>query len=172
MIFFSLVIIGIFFPDDLHLASAIYTLGAATLGFILPAREFFMQLLGKFVPFIIIPIYAVLNLFLKIDFSVISEPVVPAIVMARVFGKAIGILLFALLAVKIAKAQLPTEVDYKEITGIGFLSGIGMTVSLVIADITVSSESELAAIRCGLLLAALLSALIGYLWFRVFPASL
>ena len=30
--FFSLVVIGIFFNDDLHLASAIYTLGAAAIG--------------------------------------------------------------------------------------------------------------------------------------------
>ena len=36
--FLSLLVIGIFFRSNLHVASAIYTLGAAVLGFILPFR--------------------------------------------------------------------------------------------------------------------------------------
>jgi NhaA family Na+:H+ antiporter len=44
--FFSLVVIGIFFRNDLHLASAIYTLGAAAIGFILPMRKQLIKLLG------------------------------------------------------------------------------------------------------------------------------
>ncbi|NBW29461.1 hypothetical protein EBR37_03705, partial [bacterium] len=44
--FFSLVVIGIFFSEDLHLDSAIYTLGAATIGFFLPMRHKLISILS------------------------------------------------------------------------------------------------------------------------------
>jgi NhaA family Na+:H+ antiporter len=47
-----------------------------------------------------------------------------------------------------------------------------MTVSLVIAEITISDSGTFSEIRSGLFLAALLSALLGVLWLRRFPASL
>jgi NhaA family Na+:H+ antiporter len=49
---------------------------------------------------------------------------------------------------------------------------MGMTVSLVIADITVTNPTIHSEIRSGLFLAALISALLGVLWLRRFPASL
>ncbi len=45
--FFSLVVIGIFFRQDLHLASAIYTLGAASIGFLLPFRHRLIAILSS-----------------------------------------------------------------------------------------------------------------------------
>ena len=56
--------------------------------------------------------------------------------------------------------------------GVGLLAGMGMTVSLVIADITIESEVVLSGIRSGLFLAAILSGVLGILWLKRFPASL
>jgi NhaA family Na+:H+ antiporter len=60
----------------------------------------------------------------------------------------------------------------KEVIGIGLLSGMGMTVSLVIAEITIKSDHLLSEIRSGLFLAAIISGTLGVLWLRRFPASL
>jgi NhaA family Na+:H+ antiporter len=47
-----------------------------------------------------------------------------------------------------------------------------MTVSIVIAKITVQSPAELAQVRIGLFLAALISGALGLAWLKRFPASL
>jgi len=170
--FFSLVVIGIFFRQDLHLASAIYTLGAAAIGFILPMREVIIKYLSPIATFLIIPIYIFINLLTKLDFSVSTEKISIAVVVARVVGKVIGISLIALLATKFTKLQLPQSLDLTEIIGIGFLAGMGMTVSIVIAEITVKNAAELAQVRMGLFFAALISGALGLAWLKRFPASL
>jgi NhaA family Na+:H+ antiporter len=169
--FFSLVVIGIFFSDDLHLASAIYTLGAATIGFLLPLRHKLISILSPFATFVIIPVYIFINLLTKLDFSVATEKVSVAVVIARVIGKVIGITLFTYLFIRFTKLRLPQALHLKEVVGVGFLAGMGLTVSIVIAEITLQSPSELAQVRMGLFFAALASGLIGVLWLRRFPAS-
>ena len=170
--FFSLLVIGIFFRDDLHLASAIYTLGAAAIGFLLPFRHRLIALLSPIATFLIIPIYIFINLLSKLDFSVATERISIAVVLARVIGKVLGITLFTLLFTRFTKLKLPQALDLKEIVGVGFLAGMGLTVSIVIAEITLKTESELAQVRMGLFFAAILSGLLGVLWLKRFPASL
>jgi NhaA family Na+:H+ antiporter len=48
---------------------------------------------------------------------------------------------------------------------------MGMTVSLVIAEIAAKSETELNEVRLGLFISAILSGLVGYFWLRRTPAS-
>jgi NhaA family Na+:H+ antiporter len=169
--FFSLVVIGIFFRNDLHLASAIYTLGAAAIGFILPKREVLIKYLSPIATFAIIPIYIFINLLTKLDFSVATAKISISIVFARVIGKVIGISLFAYLFTRFTKLTLPAELDLKEIVGVGFLAGMGLTVSIVIAEITLKTDSELAQVRMGLFFAAIISGALGLLWLRRFPVS-
>ena len=170
--FFSLLVIGIFFRDDLHLASATYTLGAAAIGFLLPFRHRLISLLSPIATFLIIPIYIFINLLSKLDFSVATEKISIAVVLARVIGKVLGITLFTFLFTRFTKLKLPQARDLKEIVGVGFLAGMGLTVSIVIAEITLKTESELAQVRMGLFFAAILSGLLGVLWLKRFPASL
>ncbi len=170
--FFSLVVIGVFFREDLHLASAIYTLGAAAIGFLLPFRHRLIALLSPIATFLIIPIYIFINLLSKLDFSVATGKISIAVVLARVIGKVLGITLFAFLFTRFTKLKLPQALDLKEIVGVGFLAGMGLTVSIVIAEITLKTESELAQVRMGLFFAAILSGLLGVLWLKRFPSSL
>jgi len=58
-----------------------------------------------------------------------------------------------------------------DIVGIGFLSGMGLTVSMVIAEITVSSDVELSQVRMGLFIAALISGVLGLLWLKRSPVA-
>ena len=170
--FFSLIVIGIFFREDLHLASAIYTLGAATIGFVLPFRHRLIAVLSPIATFLVIPVYIFINLLTQLDFSVSTEKISTSVVIARVVGKVLGITLFTYLATRFTKLVLPPALEIKEVVGIGFLAGMGLTVSIVIAEITLQTESELAQVRIGLFFAALLSGLCGVLWLKRFPASL
>jgi Na+/H+ antiporter NhaA len=54
----------------------------------------------------------------------------------------------------------------KEMIGVGLLCGMGMTVSVVITDIS-ATGSEVESLHSGIYLASLISGLLGFLWFRV-----
>ncbi len=58
-------------------------------------------------------------------------------------GKPLGIILLSLLAIKMRWARLPGDVDYQELLGVGFLGGIGFTMSMFIT-ILAFGESALA----------------------------
>ena len=162
--FLSLVVIGIFFREDLHLASAIYTLGAASVGFLLPLRERLIAILSPIATYVIIPIYIWINLLSKLDLSVAGEKISIAIIVARVIGKVVGIGLAALLFTRFTSLKLPATLELDEVIGVGFLAGMGLTVSLVIADITLKSSIQLDQVRAGLFSAALISGVLGLSW--------
>jgi NhaA family Na+:H+ antiporter len=170
--FFSLVAIGIFFRRDLDISSAFYTVGAALIGALLPHRNLILKFFAPIVTFGVIPIYIWLNLFSVIDLTTFASGTSLSIISARVIGKVLGITLTTALLIRWTRLKLPINLELKEVAGVGLLSGMGMTVSLVIADITVTNSTTPSEIRSGLFLAALLSGLLGVLWLRRFPASL
>lgn len=164
--FFSLIVIAIFFHKDLHLASAIYTLGAAAIGFLLPFRSTLVKVLAPIVTFVIIPIYIWINLLWHLDFSQSTSKISLVLVSARVVGKVLGISLSAWLLTKWTPLALPPTLNLKEVIGVGFLAGMGLTVSIVMAKITLATSNELSEVRVGLFFAALLSGALGLLWLR------
>ena len=169
--FFSLVVIGIFFSSELRLDSFIYTLGAAAIGSLLPFRAQLIKALSPVVTFLIIPLYIAINLLAQLDFSQATSAISLSIIAARVIGKFIGISLTAWIFVKITSLAYPRNVLLTDIVGIGFLSGMGLTVSMVIAEITVTSDVELAQVRMGLFIAAIISGLLGIFWLKRFPVA-
>ena len=78
---------------------------------------------------------------------------VSSYLIARIIGKVVGISLVAWLVTR------------KEMIGVGLLCGMGMTVSVVITEIS-TSGSELESINTGIYLASMISGLLGYLWLR------
>ena len=169
--FFSLVVIGIFFRSDLDASSAFYTIGAALIGALLPRRELVLRFVAPVVTFAVIPLYIWVNLFANFELSTLSSSTSISVAISRIIGKVIGITVATWLAVRLTSLNLPTNLDFNEVAGVGLLSGMGMTVSLVIAEITVKNDATLSEIRSGLFLAAILSGVLGVLWLRRFPAS-
>jgi len=169
---FSLIVLGAFYGDDLHPEKALSTLGAAALGAILPFTKSQLstgiKVLSPISTYFIVPVIIAVNIPLNIDLSSFTSQTTIALVIARGIGKILGIALFAWIAIRLgAKAHL----HIKEIAGIGALAGMGMTVSLVIAEIAAKNEVELNEVRLGLFISAILSGLVGYIWLRRTPAS-
>jgi NhaA family Na+:H+ antiporter len=169
--FFSLVVIGIFFSSKLRLESFIYTLGAAAIGYLLPFRAQLIRILSPVVTFLIIPLYIAINLLAQLDLSEATSAISLSIIAARVVGKVLGISFTAWLFIKITSLAYPKNVLFTDIVGIGFLSGMGLTVSMVIAEITVTSDVELSQVRIGLFIAAVISGLFGLLWLKRSPVA-
>jgi NhaA family Na+:H+ antiporter len=169
---FSLIVMGIFYGDDLEPIKAISTLLAVTIGFVLPLRKHqlnkVIKILSPVSTYFIVPVIIAVNIPLDIDFSSFSSTTTVSIVIARSIGKIIGITVFAAICIKLGGK---TNISSKEIFGIATLAGMGMTVALVIADIAAASSVELNEVRLGLFISALLSGISGYIWLRRTPAA-
>jgi NhaA family Na+:H+ antiporter len=169
---FSLVVLGIFYGDDLHPEKALATLGAAALGAALPlSKSGFsaaIRVLNPISTYFIVPIIIIVNIPKDIQLESFSSRTTIALIVARGVGKIVGISLFAWIAIE---KGAKTQIQLKEIAGIGSLAGMGMTVSLVIADIAAKNQSELNEVRLGLFISAILSGCVGYIWLRRTPVS-
>jgi NhaA family Na+:H+ antiporter len=121
---------------------------------------------------VIIPLFALANIGVRIDFSAlgqtISSPIASGLITGRVLGKIVGITLFAWLAIQLKIANKPQSLSFKEIAGAGALAGMGLTVSLFIADLALTSATDLAQVKVGLIFAALISAILGISILRKF----
>ena len=92
----------------------------------------------------------------------VSHPVSLGILFGLLLGKPIGILLFSFLAVRLNLAVWPTGFNWKNLTGVGFLAGIGFTMALFISHLSFESQHELAIYsKLSILLASLLAMLVG-----------
>jgi NhaA family Na+:H+ antiporter len=169
---FSLVVLGIFYGNDLHPEKAIATLGAAALGVFLPLGKSQLsraiKLLSPVSTYFIVPVIIAVNIPLDIKVSSFTSATTIALVVARSVGKLIGITLFAWLAIKLGGT---THIQLKAVAGVGSLAGMGMTVSLVIAEIAAKNPTELNEVRLGLFISAILSGLLGYVWLRRTPVA-
>jgi NhaA family Na+:H+ antiporter len=169
---FSLIVLGVFYGADLHPEKALATLGAAALGAVLPFTKTHLNTAIKFLSpistYFIVPMIIAVNIPFNINLESLTSTTTVALVIARSIGKIIGITLFAWLAIKMGGTA---HIQLKAITGVGALAGMGMTVSLVIAEISAKNQSELNEVRLGLFISAILSGLLGYFWLRRTPAS-
>lgn len=116
--------------------------------------------LHPWVGFVIMPIFALANAGVTVQFSDFAHPVAIAVGLGLVVGKPLGILIFSWLAVRIGLARMPGGIGWGVITGGGFLAGIGFTMAFFIASLALSSEL-LDAAKVGILVGSLLSAIVG-----------
>ena len=88
-----------------------------------------------------------------------------AVLFGLVLGKDIGISIFAWLSLKIGIARLPKGVDFYHIVGIGFLAGIGFTMSLFISALAFEGQPELIEqAKLGILFGSIIAGILGTLF--------
>lgn len=123
------------------------------------------------VSLLVIPLFALANAGISIDFSSITEtilePISLGIIAGLIFGKIIGIAGVAWVAIKLGIAKLPTGSTMSQVFGVSFLGGIGFTMSIFVADLAFAGNSELIfQAKIGILSASLFAGLFGYVWLR------
>ena len=168
---FSLIVLAIFYGDKLDIAHSASTLGAAAIGAALALIPRFpvsraIGFLSPICTFFVVPVYVISKLSQGISIESLTSSTATSLISARVIGKIVGITLFAWLAIKINLAHLPKELRFSEIAGIGALAGMGLTVALVISEVAIDSEIVQGEAKAGLIISALISGLIGYLWLK------
>jgi NhaA family Na+:H+ antiporter len=155
----SIVVLGAKYSGELKLTEVLASFGAVLIGAAI-GKIPFEKVFTSVVNFLVLPVYVFANLWPTItgNFELNSE-LGNSIVVSRVVGKLLGITIFALIAIKFFK--LPTKLQITEIAGGGALAGMGLAVSLMIANLSFQSEQILDQVRSGLVVTAVFSAIIG-----------
>ena len=148
--FLSLIAIEIFYSGKLNLATSASTIIAAITGALLPKQELVIKYLTPWSFFVVTPVVVIWHFPTHFEFN----STVSSFVIARIIGKVIGIALVGWLLLR------------KEMIGVGLLCGMGMTVSVVITEIS-ATGAEVESLHSGIYLASLISGILGFIWFRV-----
>jgi len=122
--------------------------------------------LHKPVAFIILPIFALANTAIVIgsDFTtIIAQNYSIGIALGLIIGKPLGIITILFIAIKLGWCQLPNELSWKSILGVGFLAGIGFTMSIFITLLAFENETIINNAKFIILLASLIAGLIGFI---------
>ncbi len=121
--------------------------------------------LHPFAAFLIVPLFALANTGVPTPPSAVVDAATSgigqAIFIGLVIGKPIGIVGAAWLAVRLGIATLPRGVRWIHMVGLGFLGGIGFTVSLFITDLAFEDEAAIASAKISILLASTVAATAG-----------
>lgn len=125
--------------------------------------------LYKIIGYIVIPLFAFSNV--GIDFSSMNAMDIVggvglSVMIGLVFGKFIGVFSFCWIAIKCKIVQLPEGSNWKSFASVCMLCGIGLTVSIFIADLSYASlESAGTALlnqaKLGILCGSITSAILG-----------
>ncbi|UTJ07234.1 Na+/H+ antiporter NhaA [Arcobacter roscoffensis] len=115
--------------------------------------------------FFIMPLFAFSNAGVLIDFSTVSANlmIVLGVVCGLVIGKPVGILGLTYLAHKFNLVKKPDAISWREILAVGFIAGIGFTMSIFITHLAFLDEGTIAAVKLGVFAASFVAALIGVL---------
>lgn len=128
------------------------------------------------VAYLVIPIFALANAGIPIDFAglgqYLTHPISMGVMAGLLLGKPLGIVGFTWVTVRLGWAELPAGLNMKQVFGVGLLGGIGFTMSIFIADLGfVGLPQDLLMAKTGIILASLLAGLGGFFWLMMSTSS-
>lgn len=125
-----------------------------------------IDLFHPYVSYFIIPLFAFSNAGVNIQnidvASWIQHPASYGIILGLVLGKPLGIVVFPFVASLLKWVELPDAVQWKHIVAVGFLGGIGFTMSLFITNLSFTPFSQLHSFsKISVLGASVLAGVVG-----------
>ena len=121
------------------------------------------HLLHKPVAWLIVPLFGLANAGVTFGNASVFESLPLAVALGLFLGKQLGIFSAVWLAVKFRVATKPAGASWAQIYGVSILCGIGFTMSLFIGNLAFSGGTQIDAMKIGVLIGSLLSALAGSL---------
>lgn len=126
--------------------------------------------LHHFVTFIVMPLFALTNagvVFRASSIDDIFSDLSGTIELSLILGKVVGIFLFTWLSVKLGFGILPAKVRWVHILGLGFLGGMGFTMSLFISNLAFTGPLLLNPAKIGILTGSLIAGILGYILLNI-----
>lgn len=167
---------GLFLWYFMHHSGIHATIAGVILAFTIPTNvsdteisplEKLEQQLHIPVSFFIMPIFALANTNITFQAEVLDHFVSPlslGIILGLFAGKVLGINLFSFLAIRFKLGELPAFSAWKEMIGVGFLAGIGFTMSIFVSLLAFPGNIENQDIsKISILFASVLSGIVGFI---------
>jgi len=121
--------------------------------------------LHKPVAFIILPVFALANTAIILDLEIqeiVTQHYSIGIALGLIVGKPLGIFILSLIAVKLGICKLPSDLNWTSIFGVGFLGGIGFTMSIFVTLLAFEDVTIINHAKIIILLSSLLAGIIGF----------
>ncbi|MBP6759692.1 MAG: Na+/H+ antiporter NhaA, partial [Flavobacterium sp.] len=126
--------------------------------------------LHKPVAFIILPVFALANTAIILSSNmgeILTEHYSIGIALGLIVGKPFGIFTLSFVAVKLGICQLPSDLNWKSIFGVGFLGGIGFTMSIFVTLLAFDDSTIINNAKFIILLSSLTAGIIGFLGLKL-----
>ncbi len=122
------------------------------------------------VAFIILPLFALANTGIMIPDNW-TEGLVSTnslgILAGLIIGKPIGIVIFSILSVAIGLSVLPSDIRKIHLIGVGFLSGIGFTMSIFITLLAFDEANIITNSKIAVFAASMIAGLLGFMILKI-----
>lgn len=125
--------------------------------------------LHKPVAFIILPVFALANTAIVMSGNVseiLTENYSLGIALGLIIGKPLGIFLITFIAVKVGLCKLPSDLNWKSVLGVGFLGGIGFTMSIFITLLAFDNVTVINNAKFIILLSSLVAGVLGFVFLK------
>ena len=141
------------------------TLGTESLG------ERLERLVHPWVAFCVLPLFALANAGVPLSAVKLQEALVSNVSLGvgggLILGKFFGIVGFCWIAINFGFVKMPEKITWPHLYGVGFLSGIGFTVSLFITGLAYSDDLLVQYAKYGVLIASCVTGLAGYVFLLI-----
>lgn len=157
-------------PNEKFIQASVSSIESNCLKVISPLQRL-EHLFHPWVAYLIVPLFAFANAGVIIDTELtnrVLEPVSVGIILGLFVGKPLGIYLFSWISVQLKIAQKPIEISWIQILGIGFLGGIGFTMSFFVSQLAFVDTEVLSLAKFAVLIASFSSGVIGFLILKLF----
>jgi NhaA family Na+:H+ antiporter len=159
----------------MHASGVHATIAGVLLGFTVPARLIhgeteprthrFDDRVRPFSSGIALPVFAFFSAGVSLvdgdgPLAVIGQPVVLAITLGLVLGKLVGVLGVTALVTRLTPLRLPDSIGLRDLLPVGFLTGIGFTVALLISELSFPDTEHTDAAKVAILGATLIAAVL------------
>ncbi len=112
--------------------------------------------LHTWVAFAIMPLFALANAGVPVSFQGVQQPIALAVIAGLAIGKPLGIFGASWLAVKLKLARMPDRTSWPALLGAAWLGGIGFTMALFVASLSLAGP-VLEMAKSGILVGSALS---------------
>ena len=120
--------------------------------------------LQKPVAFFIVPLFVLANTAITIstnDIELLKTNASLGVFAGLVIGKPLGIILFCWVALKLGICTLPKQLKFSHLIGVGFLAGIGFTMSVFITLLAYQDANIINATKLIIIIASFVAAILG-----------
>lgn len=126
--------------------------------------------LHKPVAFFILPLFALANTCIAVSdnwYTGLGQMNSLGIMAGLVIGKPLGIWFFSFIGVGLGLCTLPTDLNWKNIIGAGFLGGIGFTMSIFITLLAYDNVVIINNSKIAIIIASLIAGTIGFIFLKL-----